>query len=347
MRTITVLFYILIALVVFGLLIFIHEGGHFVAARICGVTVNEFSIGMGPKIFSHTSKKSGTKYSLRLLPIGGFVSMDGEDEESENPNAFCNKSVPKRMLIIIAGAFMNLLLGFILMFVLVFSQKTLVSNTIGAFNDNALSSDKLMVEDTIIKVDGTRVHTGQEVAYEIMNKGDKPIDIMVIRDGERVTLEEVAFPNFEDSGVLFGECDFKMYQDKPSFGNYIKHAFFRSLSTVKMVYDSLFNLVNGKYGVEAVSGPVGVTEVVGQAAKSSFPTLIYIVAVISINLGVFNLIPFPALDGGRFVFLAVEGIRGKPIDRRIEGYVNLVGIIILFAIMALVTFKDVIKLILR
>lgn len=347
MRTITVLFYILIALVVFGLLIFIHEGGHFVAARICGVTVNEFSIGMGPKIVSWTSKKKGTKYSLRLLPIGGFVSMDGEDEESENPNAFCNKSVPKRMLIIIAGAFMNVLLGFILMFVLVFSQKTLVSNTIGEFNDNALSSDKLMVGDTLVKIDGTAVHTGQEVAYEIMNKGDKPIDIVVIRDGDKVTLEEVSFPNFEDSGVLFGECDFKMYRDEETFGNYMKHAFFRSLSTVKMVYDSLFNLVSGKYGVEAVSGPVGVTEVVGQAAKSSLPTLIYIVSVISINLGVFNLIPFPALDGGRFVFLAVEGIRGKPIDRRIEGYVNLVGIIILFAFMAFVTFKDVIKLILR
>ncbi len=345
MITITAFLYILIALLVFGLLIFIHEGGHFLAARICGVTVKEFAIGMGPKIFSWVSKKSGTRYGLRLLPIGGFVSMDGEDEDSENSNAFCNKSVPKRMLIVIAGAFMNILLGFILMFVLVFSQKTLVSNTIGAFNENAISSEKLMVGDTVVKVDGTSVHTGNEVVYEIMNKGDKPIDIVVIRDGEKVTLSEVSFPNFSDSGVIFGDCDFRMYADEENFGNYIKHSYFRSVSTVKMVFDSLVNLFSGKYGMEAVSGPVGVTEVVGEAAQSSLPTLLYVVTVISINLGVFNLLPFPALDGGRFVFLALEAVRGKPIDKRIEAYVNFAGLIILFAFMAFVTFKDVIKLI--
>lgn len=345
MINITAILYIVIALLVFGLLIFIHEGGHFLAARLCGVTVKEFAIGMGPKIFARTSKKSGTRYALRLLPVGGFVSMDGEDEDSENSNAFCNKSVPKRMLIVIAGAFMNILLGFILMFVLVFSQKTLISNKIGAFNENAMSEGKLMVGDTVVKVDGTRVHTGNEVVYEIMNKGDKPIDIVVIRDGERVTVEEVSFPNFSDSGVIFGDCDFRMYADEETFGNYIKHSYFRSVSTVKMVFDSLINLVSGKYGMEAVSGPVGVTEVVGEAAQSSLPTLLYVITVISINLGVFNLLPFPALDGGRFAFLALEGVRGKPVDKRIEAYVNFAGLIILFTFMAFVTFKDVIKLI--
>ena len=345
MINITAILYIVIALLVFGLLIFIHEGGHFLAARLCGVTVKEFAIGMGPKIFAWTSKKSGTRYALRLLPIGGFVSMDGEDEDSDNPNAFCNKSVPKRMLIVIAGAFMNILLGFILMFVLVFSQKTLISNKIGAFNENAMSEGKLMIGDTVVKVDGTRVHTGNEVVYEIMNKGDMPIDVVVIRDGERVTVEEVSFPNFSDSGVIFGDCDFRMYADEETFGNYIKHSYFRSVSTVKMVFDSLINLVSGKYGMEAVSGPVGVTEVVGEAAQSSLPTLLYVITVISINLGVFNLLPFPALDGGRFAFLALEGVRGKPVDKRIEAYVNFAGLIILFTFMAFVTFKDVIKLI--
>ena len=345
MINITAFLYIVIALLVFGILIFIHEGGHFLAARLCGVTVKEFAIGMGPKIFARTSKKSGTRYALRLLPVGGFVSMDGEDEDSENPNAFCNKSVPKRMLIVIAGAFMNILLGFILMFVLVFSQKTLISNKIGAFNENAMSEGKLMIGDTVVKVDGTRVHTGNEVVYEIMNKGDMPIDVVVIRDGERVTVEEVSFPNFSDSGVIFGDCDFRMYADEETFGNYIKHSYFRSVSTVKMVFDSLINLVSGKYGMEAVSGPVGVTEVVGEAAQSSLPTLLYVITVISINLGVFNLLPFPALDGGRFAFLALEGVRGKPVDKRIEAYVNFAGLIILFTFMAFVTFKDVIKLI--
>ncbi len=345
MIEITALLYILIALVMFGILIFIHEGGHFLAARLCRVTVKEFAIGMGPQIVSRTSKKSGTKYGLRLLPIGGFVSMAGEDEESDDPNAFCNKSVPRRMLIVIAGALMNLLLGFILMFILVFAQKTLVSTQIGAFNDNAVSSEYLEVGDTVLKVDGTSVHTGNEVVYEIMNKGSEPIDILVLRDGEKIKVEGVVFPNFEDSGVVFGDCDFKMYVAEENFGNYIKHAYFRSVSTVKMVVDSLVNLISGKYGMEAVSGPVGVTEVVGEAARSNIPTLLYVVAVISINLGVFNLIPFPALDGGRFLFLIIEGIRRKPIDRRIESYINFVGIIILFVFMALITFKDIVKLI--
>ena len=267
--------------------------------------------------------------------------MEGEDEDSENPNAFCNKSVPKRMLIVIAGAVVNILVGFILMFVLVFAQKTLVSNVIGKFDDNAMSAEKLMVGDVVLKVDGTATHTGNEVAYEIMNKGDEPIDIVVIRDGERITVEDVVFPSVVDQGVVFGSCDFKMYQDEESFGNYMKHAFWRSMSTVKMVYDSIFNLLTGKYGLQAVSGPVGVTEVVGQAARSNLPTLLYVMSVISINLGIFNLLPFPALDGGRFVFLGIEAVRGRPIDKRIENYVNLAGIMILFGFMILVTFKDI------
>ena len=336
--------YILIALLFFGILIFIHEGGHFLSARLCGVDVKEFSIGMGPKLISKTSKKSGTRYGLRALPIGGFVSMDGEDEDSENPNAFCNKSVPKRMIIVIAGAVINIIFGFIIMFVLVFAQKTLVSNVIGKFDDNAMSAEKLMVNDVVLKVDGTATHTGNEVAYEIMNKGDKPIDIVVIRDGEKITVEDVVFPNIVEQGVAIGTCDFRMYQDEQSFGNYIKHAFWRSMSTVKMVYDSLFNLLTGKYGLQAVSGPVGVTEVVGQAARSNLPTLLYVMSVISINLGVFNLLPFPALDGGRFVFLVVEAVRGRPIDKKIENYVNFAGIMILFGFMIIVTFKDIFTL---
>ena len=333
--------YILIALLFFGILIFMHEGGHFLLARLCGVDVLEFSIGMGPSLISRTSKKTNTKYGLRALPIGGFVSMEGEDEDSANPNAFCNKSVPKRMLIVIAGAVVNILVGFILMFVLVFAQKTLVSNVIGKFNDDAMSAEKLMVGDVVLKVDGTATHTGNEVVYEIMNKGDEPIDIVVIRDGERIIVEDVVFPSVVDRGVVLGSCDFKMYQDEDSFGNYMKHAFWRSMSTVKMVYDSLFNLLTGKYGLQAVSGPVGVTEVVGQAARSNLPTLLYVMSVISINLGIFNLLPFPALDGGRFVFLGIEAVRGRPIDKRIENYVNLAGIMILFGFMILVTFKDV------
>ena len=326
------------------MLIFIHEGGHFLAARLCKITVNEFSIGMGPKLVSRTSKKSGTKYSLRALPIGGYVSMDGENDESENPDAFCNKSVSKRILVVVAGAFMNLLLGFIIMTVIVFSQNTLLSTRIGEFNEGSLSQEKLMVNDVVLKVDGTRVHTGNELVYEIMNKGDRPIDLVVLRDGEKVTVEDVLFVNETDMGVVFGVCDFKVYRDDATLLNYLKHAFFRSCSMVKMIYDSLFNLITGKYGLDTVSGPIGVTEAVGDAAQSGLPNLLFFMAYISINLGVFNLLPFPALDGGRLLFLVVEGIRRKPIDRKFEGYVNFVGIMILFTIMAFVSFKDILRL---
>ena len=331
----------------FGLLIFIHEGGHFLAARICKITVNEFSIGMGPKLISRTSKKSGTKYSLRALPIGGYVSMDGENDESDNPNAFCNKTVLERIFVVVAGAFMNLLLGFIIMTIIVFSQNTLLSTRIGEFNEGALSQEKLMVNDVVLKVDGTRVHTGNELVYEIMNKGDRPIDIVVLRDGERITAEDVIFVNETDMGVVFGVCDFKVYQDEQTVVNYLKHAFFRSCSMVKMIYDSLFNLITGKYGLDTVSGPIGVTEAVGDAAKSGLPNFMFFMAYISINLGVFNLLPFPALDGGRLLFLIVEGVRRKPLDRKFEGYVNFVGIMILFTIMAFVSFKDILRLFFR
>ena len=185
------LFYFLIMVLVFGVLIFIHELGHFLTARANGVYVKEFAIGMGPTLVSWTSKKHGTKYGLRLLPIGGFVSMMGEDEESDDARAFCNKSVPRRMVIVAAGAVMNLLLGFLLMMTLVFSQGTLASNVIGRFDEQAISAEKLEIYDEIIKVGRVRVHTWEETVYEIANQAYEPISMTVKRDGELVVLEEV------------------------------------------------------------------------------------------------------------------------------------------------------------
>ena len=340
----TAIFYFLIMVFVFGILIFLHEFGHFVTARLCKVTVNEFAIGMGPKLFSKQAKKTGIKYTLRALPIGGFVSMEGEDSSSDDENAFCNKSIWKRMLIVAAGPVMNLILGLILMTVLVFAQGPLGSTTVAKFRENAVSNQQLQEYDVVLKVEKTKVHTWNELAYEIMNQGYRPIDLTVERNGEVIVLEDVVFPNFEDSGVIFGDCDFIPYAEEATAGNLLKHAYFRSLSTVKMMYDSLGGLLNGRFGFEAVSGPVGVTEVVGEAAKSGYVSFIYIVAVLTINLGVFNFIPFPALDGGRFLFLLIEGIRRKPINRDIEGYINFVGIIILFGFMIMVTCKDIFKL---
>lgn len=343
----TVVFYILVMVVVFGILIFIHEFGHFFTARKCGVAIKEFAIGMGPKLFSKKSKKYETVYSLRAFPIGGFVSMEGEDEASDNENAFCNKKVWQRMLITIAGPLMNIILGFLLMMILVIAQGPIGSTTVAEFRENAVSDSQLMVGDKILKVDGTRVKSGNEVLYEISNQGYEPIDILVMRNGEKVLLENVTFPTFEEQGITFGDMDFKVLAEKRTFFNLMSQTFTRSLSTVKMVIDSLVGLVNGRFGMDAVSGPIGVAEAVGEAAKTGPIQFLYIVCLLTINLGVFNLIPFPALDGGRFLLLIVEGFRRKPINKKIEAYINFAGMVILLALMVFVSFKDILKLIFR
>lgn len=344
--------YILLALFVFGLLVMIHELGHYLCARAFGVGIHEFSIGMGPKIFSKKGKKYDTDYSVRAFPIGGYVSMVGEDEESDSPEAFGNKKVWQRILIVIAGPLMNILLGFLLMTLLVLISGNLASNTVGEFVNTEKTetteefratspSYGLQVGDQIIKVGHTGVHTGNEVVYEIMNQGDKPIDLTVKRNGEKIVLEGVVFPGMTTEGVNFGTPDFRVYAEKRTFGNIVKHSFFRSLSTVKMIVDQIKDLVRGRYGFKAVSGPIGITKELGNAAKSGFSTFLYLVTVISVNLGVFNILPIPALDGGRLLFLLVEAVTGKPVNKNIEGYIHFAGLLILFGIIILVTCKDI------
>lgn len=337
--------YFLLTIFLLGILILVHEGGHFLLARANGIKVEEFAIGMGPKILTHVSKKSGIRYSVRLFPIGGFVSMAGEDEESDNPDAFCNKSVWRRMLTILAGPLTNILVGMICMLILVCGSENLASTTVAQFRDGAVSSAWLEEGDRITSVGGVAVHTGNELVYEIMNSGYEPVKVTVVRDGEKLTLEGVEFPTFTDSGATFGEADFIPYAEAKNFGNIVKHSFFRSLSTIKMIWDSLVDMISGRYGLEAVSGPIGITETVGEVAKQGGMNLLYLFVVLAMNLGVVNLLPFPALDGGRFVFLLIEGIIGRPINRKVEAYVNAAGLFILLALMVLIGFKDIFTLI--
>ncbi len=338
-------YYIPIALLVFGVLIFIHELGHFVFARLFRVSINEFSIGMGPKVIKKKSEKSGIAYSLRLLPIGGYVSMVGEDERSDDPNAFGNKKVWQRIVITVAGAFMNVLLGFILMFIIVFATKSLASTTIYDFTPDAVSFEYGLTQgDRITKVNGTSVNTGNSLFYEVMHDGGTPVDFTVIRDGKEIVIENVEFKRETEQGVTLGSPDFIVYSEEATFLNLMKHSFSRSVLTVKMVWDSIIDLIAGRFGVEAVSGPVGTTSVIGDAASQGISNLVYIVCVITINLGIMNLLPFPALDGGRLIFLLIELVSRRKIKPEIEGYINLAGIICLFGLMILITFKDILGL---
>ena len=337
---------ILAAILVFGVLILIHEGGHYFCARLFGVTVHEFAIGMGPKVFSRRSKKTGIAYSLRLLPFGGFVSMAGEDEESDDPNALNKKPVWQRIIIVAAGALMNLVTGILVMGILVAVSKSLPSTVIYQFTEGTVSAAYgLKEDDRITAVDGTPVHTANELVYEVMRKGIEPIDLTVVRGGQKITVPGVVFPTVTEQGSRFGEVDFYVYSEPKTPLNVLKHSFFRSVSTVKMIWESLFDLIRGRYGLDSVSGPVGVTGAMSEAASEGTMNFVYLVVVISMNLGIMNLLPLPALDGGRLVFLVIEGIRRKPVPARIEGTVHFVGIVILMALMVMITMKDIVTLI--
>ena len=327
-------------------MIFIHEYGHYIAARRFGVTIEEFSIGMGPRLFSHRSKKTGIAYSLRALPIGGFVSMPGENGGSDDPNALCNKPVWKRMIVVFAGAFMNFVLGIVIMIYIVVSSPALGSTTIVGFADGSMSEAcGLMIGDRIVEVDGSPVHVANELVYEVMRGGINPIDIKVVRGGEEITVPDVRFPTATQSGVLFASTDFYVAREEKTFATVVKHSFFRSVSTVKMIYESFVDLIGGRYGLDAVSGPIGVTEAIGTTVKTGgFTNLLNLVVMITMNLGVFNLLPLPALDGGRLVFMIVELVRRRPVDPELEAKIHAVGIIALLLLMAAVTYKDITKI---
>mgnify|MGYP001851420555 FL=1 len=272
--------------------------------------------------------------------------MAGEDEESDDVNALNRKPVWQRMVITVAGAAMNLIIGFILMTVVVITSTSIGGTTILRFaEDNALSEQSgLMIGDEIVKVGDTRVHIASELAYEIMRNGVEPLDITVRRDGEIVEIKDVQFPTIIEQGIQFGMTDFIVLAEEKTFGNVIEQSFYRSISTVKMIWQSLIDLITGRYGLEQMSGPVGVTAVVSEAAKSSFTDYLYLVVVITINLGIFNLLPLPALDGGRLIFQIIELIRRRPVKPEFEGYVHFVGIVLLMLLMVVITFKDVMNL---
>lgn len=335
---------ILLALLVFSVMVVMHEFGHFIFARIFKVKVNEFAIGMGPKLFSIKGKK--TEYSLRLFPIGGFCSMAGEEELDDSPESLCNKPIWQRLIIMAAGAFMNILFGFLITCVIVSTSPYIGSRTVAQFSEGATSSAEggLMVNDEITKIGKHKIYTASDLSYFILHDGVKPVDIEVIRNGEKQILNDVEFAKETVDGIEIAKMDFKIFAEKKTFGNVVYNSFFEAFSNIRMIWSSLIDMVTGRYGLESASGPVGATTAIGEAAKSGILPLLYMVSFISMNLGVFNLLPIPALDGGHIVFLLIELIRGKPIKKEHESYVHLIGFALLILLMLYVTFNDVLKL---
>lgn len=339
-----IILYILIAILSFGFLIFIHELGHFLFAKKFGVAITEFSLGMGPKILSKTGK-DGVDYSLRLLPIGGFVAMEGEDEESDNPNAYNQKPAWQRFIIVIAGAMMNLIVGIVIITILMSTHSEFGSTTVSGFAENAKTeASGLQIYDEIIKINNSRVHTANELSYEIMRNGYKPVSITLIRNGQQITLESVQFPQITSQGVVFGAPDFSVLPVEKTFFTIVKNSFYTCKSTVKMIWESLFDLLTGRYGVEQVSGPIGVTGAISDAAEGGAYSLFYLIAVIAMNLGVFNLLPIPALDGGSLLLLLIEMITKKKLPEKVEGAIKAASFVLLMIIAILVSLKDIIYL---
>ncbi len=441
---------IVIGILLFELIIFSHEFGHFITAKLSGVKVNEFALGMGPRLFGF--KKGETEYSFRLFPIGGYCAMEGEDEDSEEPRAFNNAKIWKRMIIIVAGAVMNIILGFILMFAYTVQADVYSSTTVAQFDPRSFSANSgLEVGDEIIDVNGYSIwnftdlkfaiatlscseHDGKSLEvykqdcanaacdfyltlsddklndkqnqsiYNILIEGCTKInsaaskeeakkymdetctqmvsylniedyelpkieeketrkrfsaDMTVIRNGEEVQLEDVQLYTYVVSGESKEpvepsvSIDFYVEPIEKNVGTVITQTFSETCSMAKTVWTSLVWLVQGRFSFNDLSGPVGITTAVTQVASMGLETgfidavnnILFVMILITINLGIFNMLPFPALDGGRFVFLLIEGIFRKPIPRKIEQIVNAAGLVILLLFMVVISLKDVWQLV--
>ncbi len=335
---------ILAAIGVFGSVIFIHELGHFLTARFSGIQINEFALGMGPTLFHFTRGK--TKYALRLFPIGGFVSMEGEDEESDSPASFTRAPVGNRILVTAAGAVMNLLLGFAVLIGIVCSQDLISTRTVLEFYEGASTqASGLRAGDTIVAVNGRRCFIANDIVYEFARTQQGTADLTVIRDGRRVQLDDVRFETYEDNGVQQLIIDFKVLGERKTFGGVLREAGLWTLSLSRLIVLSLTDLLTGRVAVNNLSGPVGIVSAISEATSAGFLPLAMLLALITINLGIFNLLPVPALDGGRLVFLLLEAIRRKPIDQKYESIINACGFILLIGVMLFATFNDITKLI--
>ncbi len=340
---------ILVAILFFGLIIMFHELGHFIFAKLFKVQVNEFSLGMGPALFKF--KKGETKYALRLFPIGGFVSMEGEDSESENERAFCNKPVWQRFIIVAAGGVVNLIMGVIIVAIMLCQSELIGTPEIHSFHENSVSSQYgLQVDDKIKEINGRKVFSEYDIGFLMVRDDDGIFDFVVERNGEEVNLDGVKFETKDNNGTLTIVYDFIIKGVEPGFLSVTKNAFLESVSIARVVWVSLLDLVTGRYGLSELSGPIGTVTIIADAAqaatqKMDWSTLLMLMSLIAINIGLFNLLPLPALDGGRLFFMAIEFVFRKPVPRKYEGWVHATGLVLLMILMVVISFSDILKLI--
>jgi regulator of sigma E protease len=341
--------YIVIAILAFGILIASHELGHFTAAKLCGVKVNEFAIGIGPALFK--KQKGETLYSLRLLPIGGYCAMEGEDEESPDPRAFTSQPAWKRIIILVAGATVNFLVGLIIVMIIFARFNSFSGTTIMEFADGFPLTDRLSVGDVVYKINGERIYYADDFSTFMSRAGDT-VDMVVVRDGQKVTLDDLPLQVREYDGVMRYGLTFNRI--KATFTTKLQYSWYTATNFVRLVRLSLTDLITGSVGVKDLSGVVGIFDTINEVGEQSetrsdaFLNIAYLCAFIAVNLAVMNMLPIPALDGGRVFLLIVtviiEKITGKHINPKYEAYIHAIGMILLLALMAYVMFNDIVRI---
>ena len=357
------------ALIVFSAVIAIHEFGHFTVAKLCGIQVNEFSIGMGPALWKKIYK--GTQYSLRALPVGGYVALEGEESpesqqaeaardereaEDENPvppeqrtGIPLNEApVWQRVLVMVAGAFMNFVLGFVVLLLLIsLRSEPITSKVIYAVEDNALCGQTgLQAGDEIVAVNGRHCFVANDMLYELMRTESYRAAFTVRRDGKLVELPDVQFDTWQDAqGQTHMTLGFTVYGLKKTPKNVLKESANSVIYYGRIIYTSLADLLRGRESINDLSGPVGIVTAIGQAASYGWEDVFELLALITINLGVLNLLPFPALDGGKIVFLLIEAVTGHAVPEKIQGSLTVAAFALLFGLMLFATYNDIVRLV--
>ena len=378
LEIVSLFFRLLAAMIVFGIIIVIHEWGHFIVAKLMDVQVNEFSMGMGPKLLQFGKKE--TKYTLRLFPVGGYCAMEGEDpagsgevssdaawQAADNPRSYAGKKVWRRTLIVVAGAVMNLVLGFVLLLGYFGictrpasdGKNYYASTTVSQFVEGATSRESGLREgDTILKIDGKSVFTVMDLSSLLQDSEDAVFEMTVRRSvngtPQTVTLPSVTFKREElENGGYRLIYDFKVTAIEQTVWTTVSQSFKTECSVAVTVWRSLGNILTGRYGLNELSGPIGTVDVIGDVVadaveqdhwQDGLANVLMLVVLLTVNVGIFNLLPLPALDGGRLLFLVWEGVTRKPVPPKYEGWVHAAGMILLLGLIVIISFSDIFKL---
>lgn len=349
--------YIIAAIFIFGVLIAVHELGHFLAAKACGVRVNEFSIGMGPALFHR--QKGETEYAIRILPIGGYCAMDGEDEESDDPRSLTKQSLWKKLLIFAAGALMNFLAGFLLILILYSGTSTFSTTQVAGFAPEFdQTASALQIGDVLWSINGERVYLFSDIDLLLNLGGGQEAELVVVRDGEKVDLGKVSLPYQTYTGTngqAYNGYGIYVVGESSNVLRVVKYSWLNAVDFVRLVRLSLQMLLTGGASIQDLSGPVGIVSTITQVGKESetvaiaVQNIVYFAALIAVNLAVMNLLPLPALDGGKIFFLLLDAVTLALFKRKIpdkyENYVHTAGFLLLMGLMLVVTFTDISKLI--